>query len=143
MRKHIIFVPNMTQKTVAQMLCQRYSITMTRPEEASFLICMSSLPKRTRMGLQYFVTGKIEQQPDGCSISYRVFPGFLCCITLLAFCLYLVVSAVYLLSGWGSWISVFSGAAGFLLAAILVAWQGSLCVKKFRTAFTEGNRPLS
>ena len=142
MGKHSAFVPGVTVETVAQMICQQYPVTKIRLEKESFWISMSSLPRRTRMGLQFFVTGKVEQQPDGCRISYRVLPGILCRITLLAFCLYLVVSAVYFLSGWGSWIAVASGAAGFLLVSILIAWQGSLCAKKFRAAFTEGNRPL-
>ena len=142
MRKHIVFVPDKTAETVAQMICQRYLITKAQRPKESFWVSMPSLPRRTRMGLQFFVTGKVEQQPEGCRIVYRIFPGILCCITLLAFCLYLVVSAVYFLSGWGSWIAVASGAAGFLLVAVLVAWQGSLCAKKFRAALTEGNRPL-
>ena len=142
MWKHIVFVPGVTVETVAQMIRQQYPVTKIRLEKESFWISMSSLPRRTRMGLQFFVTGKVEQQTDGCRIVYRIFPGILCCITLLAFCLYLVVSGVYFLSGWGSWISIVSGAAGFLLAAVLVAWHGSLCAKKFHAALTEGNRSL-
>lgn len=142
MRKHIVFVPGVTVETVAQMIRQQYPVTKIRLEKESFWISMSSLPRRARMGLGFFVTGKVEQQPDSCRIVYRIFPGILCCITLLAFCLYLVVSGVYFLSGRGSWIAVASGAAGFLLVAVLVAWHGSLCAKKFRAALTEGNRPL-
>lgn len=142
MGKHSAFVPGVTVETVAQMIRQQYPVTKIRLEKESFWISMSSLPRRARMGLRFFVTGKVEQQTDGCRIVYRIFPGILCCITLLAFCLYLVVSAVYFLSGWGSWIAVASGAAGFLLVAVLVAWQGSLCAKKFRAALTAGNRPL-
>ena len=143
MGKHSAFVPDKTAETVVQMICQRYPIAKTRPETASFWIWMSSLPRRTRMGLGFFVTGKVEQQLDGCRISYRVFPGILCCFALLAFCLYLVVSAVYFLSGWGSWIAVASGAAGFLLVAVLVAWQGNLCAGKFQAFLMEKDSLIS
>lgn len=143
MRKHIVFVPDKTAETVAQMICQRYPIARTRPETASFWICMSSLPRRTRMGLQFLITGKITQQPDGCRISYRVFPGILCCFALLASCIYLTVSMVYFLFGWGSWVSAVSGAVGFLLVSILIAWQGNLCAKKFQVALMEKDSLIS
>lgn len=137
MGKHSAFVPGVTVETVAQMIRQQYPVTKIRLEKESFWISMSSLPRRTRMGLQFLITGKITQQPDGCRISYRVFPGILCCFALLAFCIYLTVSMVYFLFGWGSWIAVASGAAGFLLVAVLVAWQGSLCAGKFQASLME------
>ncbi len=143
MRKHIVFVPDKTAETVAQMICQRYPIAKTRPETASFWICMSSLPRRTRMGLQFFVAGKVEQQPDGCRISYRVLPGILCCFALLAFCIYLTVSMVYFLFGWGSWVSAVFGAVGFLLVSILIAWQGNLCAGKFQASLMEKDSFIS
>lgn len=143
MRKHIVFVPDKTAETVAQMICQRYLITKVQRSKESFWVSMPSLPGRTRMGLQFLITGKITQQPDGCRISYRVFPGILCCFALLAFCIYLTVSMVYFLFGWGSWVSAVSGAVGFLLVSILIAWQGNLCAGKFQASLMEKDSLIS
>jgi len=143
MRKHIVFVPDKTAETVAHMICQRYLITKVQHANESFWVSVPSLPRRTRMGLRFFVTGKVEQQPEGCRIVYRIFPGILCCVMLSGFCAYFAISLLYFILGWGSWVSAVFGAVVFLLVSVLIAWQGSLCAKKFQVALMEKDSLIS
>ena len=138
-QEFIQFKSKVSGETAVQIIRRSFPCARIRGSDnnASFLLCLPALPRRTRMSFRYIIFGKIKIWQENTTISFSVYPDPLCMAVMICPLWFLAVSVVYSFQGYNNVVPIFCGVAACIVIYILVVWQWLICKRKFRSFFNK------